>query len=96
MGHEDLGAGVSEDVADFRADQVVVDRHEIPTGLEAGEVELNGLNAVREHGGDDVTFGQAESSQCVDDLIGSTEEFTRCQLGPIWSHHREVVGVLVR
>ena len=40
MGNEDLGARVSHDVADFWTNQVVVDRNQIPTSLQTGEVDL--------------------------------------------------------
>src|SRR5687767_15561979 len=41
LGDEGLGLGVLEDVRDLRRGEVVVDRHQVPTRLHYGEVDLN-------------------------------------------------------
>ena len=60
VGDEDLGLAVVDDVRDLGADQVVVDRHEIPTRLEGGEVELEHRRPIRQHHGDRITRVQSQ------------------------------------
>jgi len=49
---------------------VVVDRDHVEAGLEGAQVDLDGLGAVRQHGGHDVAGGEAERPQGMDDLVG--------------------------
>ena len=96
VGDERLGVRVAQDVGDLRADQVVVDRHQVPAGLEGGEVELEHLDPVGEQGGDHVAVAEPELPQAVNDLVHPPQQLTRGVLGAVGSHQREVVGVFVR
>ena len=57
---EDLGLGVRQDVGDLGRHQVVVDGHDVPAGLQGGEVDLEDLDAVGQHEGDGVALAQPE------------------------------------
>ena len=86
VGDERLGVRVAQDVGDLRADQVVVDRHQVPAGLEGGEVELEHLDPVGKQGGDHVAGSEAELSQAVNDLVDPPQQLarrcTRCRQEP--------------
>ena len=74
VGHERLGLRVLQDVGDLGTDQVVVDRDQVPAGLQGGQVELEHLHPVGEEGGDHVPGLEAEAAQPVDHLVGPAEE----------------------
>ncbi len=97
VGDERLGVRVAQDVGDLGSDQVVVDRHQVPAGLEGGEVELEHLDTVGQQGGDHVAVPEAELPQAVDDLVHPPEQLTRAVYSmPSGATEREVFGVLVR
>jgi len=69
VGDQDLGLGVVEDVGDLGTDEVVVDRDEVPPGLQDGQVDLDHLHRVGQHDGDGVAGAQAWSAQAVDEWL---------------------------
>ncbi len=79
MGHEHLGLGVLHDVGDLRADQVVVDRDQVPPRLQAREVQLDELASVGQHGRDHVTDLEPEGAQAVHELVGGRQQIAGAQ-----------------
>ncbi len=61
VGDEHLGPRVLKDVGHLGCHQMVVDRDQVPTGLQGGQVELEDLYAVGEQGGDNVTGSKIEA-----------------------------------
>src|SRR5919106_167205 len=66
---EHLGVAVLHDVRDLGADEVEVDRHEVPARLEHREVQLEDLDAVGQHHRDRVALLQAEVTEPVHELV---------------------------
>ena len=96
VGHEGLGPGVRQDVGHLGPDQVVVDGHQVPAGLQAGEVQLEHLDAVGQERGHHVAGLQVHAPQAVDHLVGPAQQLARGVLGPVRRHQRQVLGILVR
>ena len=96
VGHEGLGPGVGQDVGHLGADQVVVDGHQVPPGLQAGEVQLEHLDAVGQERGHHVAGLQVHAPQAVDHLVGPAQQLACGVLGPVRRHQRQVLGILVR
>src|SRR5207302_8534412 len=69
-------SGVLQDVADLGPRQVVVDRHEVPPGLQARQVQLDHLGRVRKERGDGVSGGESQLPEPVHDSVGRSEEHT--------------------
>ena len=83
---ERLGPGVRQDVGDLGADQVVVDGHQVPAGLQGGEVELEHLDAVGQHVATTSPGCRSMRPQAVDHLVGparaARRRCTRCRPAP--------------
>ena len=73
------GVRVAQDVGHLGRHQVVVDRHQVPAGLEGGQVELEHLDAVGQHGGDDAARFESESPHTMDHLVASARGVDRGQ-----------------
>ncbi len=86
VGHEHLGVGVLQDVAHLGTDQVVVDGHQVPAGLQGGQVQLEHLHPVGEQGGHHVARLQVEAPESVHHLVGPARgarpRCTRCRRAP--------------
>jgi hypothetical protein len=91
---EHLRLGVLNDVRDLRAHEVEVDRDEIKAGLERGEVQLENLDAVRQHHRHRVAGLETERAQPVDDLVGRLEQLTRPHLALVGIDDRQLLGLL--
>src|SRR5271169_5460694 len=72
---------------------MVVYRHEVPTGLESGEVELDELYSVRQDGGDDIALLDTDGPQPVDDLVSPSEQLAGRELGAVWQNQGQMVGI---
>jgi hypothetical protein len=96
VGHEHLGLRIADDVGDLGADQVVVDRHQIPARLQTGQIQLDHLGAVGEEGGDGVALLQAQGAQAVDDPVALAQELAGADLAAVGIDQRHVTGISLR
>ena len=85
-----------DDVGDLGGHQVVVDGHDVPAGLEGGQIDLEDLDAVGQDEGDGVARPQPEGLQPVDDLVGPAEQLARLELGAVGTDEGEVPRLLLR
>jgi hypothetical protein len=69
VGDEHPGARVGDDPGDLGADEVVVDRDEVQTGLGGGEVRGEELDPVGQHDGEGVALLQSCRAQPVNELV---------------------------
>jgi hypothetical protein len=73
----------------------MVDGHQIPTGLQRGQVNLEHLGAVGQYRGHHVAGFEVEAPQGVDHLVGPTQELAGAELGAVRGHKGQVIGVLL-
>ena len=96
VSNEDLGARVTNDVANLWSNQVVIDRHEVPARLQTGQVNLEVFHTVWQQGGDDIAWLQPKTTKRVDDLVGPAEQGSCRQLFSIRRHECQVFWLLLR
>ena len=95
VGDEGLGPGVLQDVGHLGRHQVVVDRDQVPAGLQGGQVDLDHLGAVGQQGGDHVAHAEALGPQGVHHLVGPAEQLPGLHLVALGRHEGQVVGVFL-
>ena len=95
MAQEGGRLAVVHDVRDLGADEVVVDRGQVPTRLHGREVERHHLGPVREHGCHPVARGQTERAQAVHETVGGREQLPVGDLRPGRVDHGEAPRILL-
>ncbi len=95
MRDEGLGPGVLEDVRNLGRHQVVVDRDEVPAGLQSGQIDLQHLGAVGQQGGDHVAHLESLGPPGVHQLVGPAQELSGRDFVALGRHEGQVIGIFL-